>query len=96
MQKPRVPTERITRERLRDWAKDLDSAHATPVLLIGISHDGERAGDLLLVTTNDMVTEDILAFLFWAIKGLGGEEILLEKIMARIDDTLSPGGLIIP
>jgi len=95
----RVNTDRITRERLRDWAKDLDQFHATPILLVSVGHD-EHSGDVHLCITEDTPVEVVISILLWSINELGGTEALVEKVMSMVSEEppegTTPGGLIIP
>ena len=98
MTKDRVPTEWITRERLRDWAKLLDEAHATPALLIGLSHD-EQSGAMHIWVPEDTPDELVIGWLLTAVKEVGGMETMVERLLAMIGSTgeaRTPGSLIIP
>jgi hypothetical protein len=52
----------ICNERLSRWADRLVSEHATPIILIGVSHD-HKSGQLVLCTTEEMSNADIRALL---------------------------------
>lgn len=68
----RVPTEKITRERLRSWSNRLDQEHATPALLLGIGHD-EKAGTIAIVTTESLGDQEMIGLLLYALRELGVE-----------------------
>lgn len=59
----------ITRIRLASWAAKLDQEHATPLLLVGVSH-ADKSGQIVLITTEDENTATIIAFLRFAIAQL--------------------------
>lgn len=64
-----VPTENITNERLRRWAKKLAIEHATPTVLVGIGHD-HKSGRLVVCTVEDISNDELRAMLVYALKEL--------------------------
>ena len=64
-----VDTERITRERLEEWRRVLQRAHATPALLLGVGHD-EHDGEVHVLVPKDLDVLMIIAFLQIATKQL--------------------------
>lgn len=59
----------ITRDRLLRWGALLAERIATPVLLLGICH-GPFTGEVKLVVTEDMTTDEIEGFLLFALTQL--------------------------
>jgi len=69
-----VPTEPITRERLKRWEKHLNRDHATPLALFAVGHD-HNSGKLVICTVEDQEidTVTLCALLRAAIRQLGEE-----------------------
>jgi hypothetical protein len=59
----------ICRQRLAGWTKKLVAEHATPVILLGIGHDG-KSGEIVLCTTEDMSHENLELFVRAALLGV--------------------------
>lgn len=64
-----VPTEQITEERLGRWKRQLNEAHATPVVLVAVGHD-HNSGRLVLYTVEDVSDEQLAAFLRYVLSAL--------------------------
>lgn len=64
-----VPTEQITQERLKSWAKRLSEQHATPLLMLGMGHDA-NAGQLVVLTVEDVDDDMLVASLLFAAEQL--------------------------
>jgi hypothetical protein len=64
-----VPTETIIAERLARWSKRLREAHATPALLIAVSHD-DTSGQLIVCTVENFSDAEICRLLRYALREL--------------------------
>ena len=64
-----VPTESITKGRLKGWARRLAQEHATPIVLVGVGHD-EKQGQLVVLTVEDMDDEMLAGSLAFALEQL--------------------------
>lgn len=65
-----VQTERITRERLDEWAQTLAEHHATPILLVAIGHD-ETTGQLHVCVPEDVSSATIRQLVAYAYQLIG-------------------------
>ena len=65
MKMARVPTEKITTERLESWAKHLADEHATPLALVAIGHD-EKSGQIVICAVEDVADADLAHLLMGA------------------------------
>jgi len=69
--------EQIVRERLESWAGKLVAEHATPVLMLGVSHD-HKSGQLVLLTTEGMANTELLLLANFA------KEVLHERVRQEV------------
>jgi hypothetical protein len=60
----------ITTDRLHGWGQKLITDGATPAVLIGVRH-GEASGQLVLVTVENLSTDQVVQLLRNAIRGFG-------------------------
>jgi len=61
----------ICRERFSRWTGRMLQEHATPILALGVGHDG-KSGQLTICTLEEMNDKQLLLF-------LSGAQLLLEK-----------------
>src|SRR6478735_4173604 len=97
----------INHNRLASWEKQLNDAHATAVVLIGVGHD-HVSGQIHCVITEDMTEDNVYVFISKAMKHLefnsvwkkANKEILTEDSgeviafhPAWIDKDFNPDGI---
>lgn len=56
-------------QRLGSWTSRLTEQHATPMVLVGVGHD-HKSGQVVVLTTEEMSQQDIVAFLALAVHHL--------------------------
>jgi hypothetical protein len=61
---------KITIDRLSDWTRVLTNEIATPVVLIGICHEGKKSGQPVVLMTSDVDTKMVAAMLATAAQTL--------------------------
>ncbi len=61
-----VNTEEITRKRLAGWERRLSESHATPLVMIGVSHD-QKSGQIVLCLPEGVDDELLVSSLRYAL-----------------------------
>lgn len=75
--KERGPLSAIARERLARWLQNCERDHATPLVLVAVSHDAdEHRGDVHVYRTEDGPTDAALGALLQAVAlQMGGPRV---------------------
>lgn len=64
----------ITDKRLYGWTRRLVAEHSTPLILLGVGHDG-KSGQLTVLTVEEVPNDVLIGALKFALRQLGSLQV---------------------